>query len=239
VLALRCSFFSFTFHIKLLLKPLVRPSQAARKGYEQLLEEAREKICADTKWSDFEKMMEVEPRFKAMAETSADRKERRALFEALVAPLRQAREKGMFLLVALCSFSWSLKPTYFLCCTNRNAGEARGGEKRIHGSADRDKRDKSLNSLVKGYVQLPSACRSSYYTHLNLGYTNRLRCYWKMIHATGQLNPRMNERSSLMNTSNLSLTSFVGGSVSLGSLSPLLHRSHPLVTQWHQCGGEA
>lgn len=70
-------------------------SQAARKGYEQLLEEAREKICADTKWSDFEKMMEVEPRFKAMAETSADRKERRALFEALVAPLRQAREKEM------------------------------------------------------------------------------------------------------------------------------------------------
>lgn len=69
-------------------------AQAAKEGFERLLEEVRATLTADTKWSDFERTVEADPRFKAMGETSADRKERRALFDAAVAPLRQAKEKG-------------------------------------------------------------------------------------------------------------------------------------------------
>lgn len=66
----------------------------AREAYGKLLDKVRAQITADTTWDDFKKLVETDPRFKAMGEVSADRKERRNLFEAIVTPLRQIKEKG-------------------------------------------------------------------------------------------------------------------------------------------------
>jgi hypothetical protein len=79
-----------------------RTTQAAKEGFERLLEEVKATLTADTKWADFERTVEADPRFKAMGETSADRKERRSLFDAAVAPLRQAKEKGTSARVLSC-----------------------------------------------------------------------------------------------------------------------------------------
>jgi hypothetical protein len=132
-----------------------RTHKAAKEGFERLLAEVRATLTADTKWSDFERTVEADPRFKAMGETSADRKERRALFDAAVAPLRQAKEKGTRPhLQSVRRARPGLTTTH---TTTRTRHRRAGGAQSLQGAAGGDPRDRPRLPLVQG---LPSSPRS-------------------------------------------------------------------------------